>query len=54
MELFKDFDYVFRIDEDCLIQKFDKNQFDIMFNNEITFVFLDTLLKHTNIQINTY
>jgi len=35
----KDFDYVFRIDEDCLVQKFDKNQFDIMFNNEITFCF---------------
>ncbi len=53
----KDFDYLFRIDEDCLIQKFDKNQFDIMFKDDITFCFSKYSIethKYTNLYLPDY
>ena len=33
----KDFDYILRVDEDCLIEQFDENQFDIMYKSNIDF-----------------
>ena len=33
----KDFDYILRVDEDCLIEQFDENQFDIMYKDNIDF-----------------
>ena len=33
----KDFDYILRVDEDCLIEQFDENQFDIMYKYNIDF-----------------
>ena len=33
----KKFDYILRVDEDCLIEKFDENQFDIMYKSKIDF-----------------
>ena len=49
----KDYDYIFRVDEDVLITEFDEKQFEIMINKNIDFCF-PKLINETHEFTNKY